>query len=238
VRVSRSSWKRGSVRLLAYVLVGLVATVALAWFPEVVPWSLRAQPTWVAWIEQRGGAYWVVSLSSRGASAVGYPSESRAQKLLARMISAGGTKAPDGAPPPLPAWALVRQDVITKSMMMGGTASEGWALVNDGREGWPFAALGGGRAEHMGPGYTTVRVRNDHVLKLGEHEVPTRPLWPGLLANTAIFGVVAWTVHAAATPIVRRVRARLRPGPGMCARCRYDRRGLAAGAACPECGAA
>ena len=226
------------MRLLAYVLVGLVATVALAWFPEVVPWSLRPGQGGVAWVEERGGLYWCVTLRPRGAGAIGYESEAKAQRALAQVLTGDGMKAAEGVPPPLPAWARFREPVITKEMMTPGMANWGGAVSGDASTGWPFAAFRAGVAEYMGPGYTTVRVRNDHILKLGEHEVPTRPLWRGLLANTAIFGVVAWAVHAAATPIARRVRARLRPGPGMCARCRYDRRGLAAGAACPECGAA
>lgn len=51
------------------------------------------------------------------------------------------------------------------------------------------------------------------------------PLWMPL-APFASAAAVLWWVH------IRRQRA----GPGMCPACRYDRRGLVGGAACPECG--
>ncbi len=56
--------------------------------------------------------------------------------------------------------------------------------------------------------------------------IAVAPMYPGLLA--AIVGV-------AAMPGWKRSRRRRL---GQCARCGYDRRGLAVGAACPECGEA
>jgi predicted amidophosphoribosyltransferase len=53
-------------------------------------------------------------------------------------------------------------------------------------------------------------------------------VWPGaaLVLAVAIAFAVSW----------RSIRV-LRRGPGACAACGYDRRGLAEGALCPECGA-
>lgn len=55
----------------------------------------------------------------------------------------------------------------------------------------------------------------------GQREVIV-PFWT-VGAIALIGGVFAW----------RRSR---RPGPGLCAKCRYDLAGLSAGAKCPECG--
>jgi hypothetical protein len=62
--------------------------------------------------------------------------------------------------------------------------------------------------------------------------LPLHPLWPGLLLNTAFYGVICWAVWF----VPGAVRRGLRKRRGTCVRCGYDLRGGAL-AACPECGA-
>lgn len=62
--------------------------------------------------------------------------------------------------------------------------------------------------------------------------LPLRPIWPGLLANTAIFAA-PWAVLLFGVPLARRAVRRKR---GLCEGCGYSRRGLPAGTNCPECG--
>lgn len=62
--------------------------------------------------------------------------------------------------------------------------------------------------------------------------LPLRPAWPGLVANSIVFGGLAWFI-CGGWCVVRGWRRRKR---GACARCAYDLRGLAQGARCPECG--
>ncbi len=64
--------------------------------------------------------------------------------------------------------------------------------------------------------------------------LPYRPIWPGLLANTAIFAA-PWALLFIGIPLLRRVTRRRR---GRCVRCGYDLRGMPSGAPCPECGLA
>jgi hypothetical protein len=63
--------------------------------------------------------------------------------------------------------------------------------------------------------------------------LPCRPIWSGLLANTALYAG-AWGVILVLPGSLRRVLRRCR---GRCIRCDYDLRGLTPGKQCPECGA-
>lgn len=62
--------------------------------------------------------------------------------------------------------------------------------------------------------------------------LPLLPSWPGLLADTALFGCLWAAVLFGPGLVRRRVRARR----GRCPRCGYDARNLPEGAPCPECG--
>lgn len=58
------------------------------------------------------------------------------------------------------------------------------------------------------------------------------PIWPGLAASTAFWGLTSIAVSAAAGRAVRQRRI----AKGLCPKCRYNLRGLPSAAACPECG--
>lgn len=69
-------------------------------------------------------------------------------------------------------------------------------------------------------------VRDDSGVEVGQYSLPLRPVWPGLLANTAcIFIVLALGSHLLAA---RRVRRQL------CVKCGYKVKGCIE--RCPECG--
>jgi hypothetical protein len=58
------------------------------------------------------------------------------------------------------------------------------------------------------------------------------PVWPGLLADTAMFGAAWWCVLFLRGTVARALRRRR----GACLRCGYDLRATAASQPCPECG--
>ncbi len=59
------------------------------------------------------------------------------------------------------------------------------------------------------------------------------PIWDGLLLNTLLYGFLTFALHSSWRACVSRRRRRA----WQCPKCGYDRRGLAADAVCPECGA-
>jgi hypothetical protein len=67
-----------------------------------------------------------------------------------------------------------------------------------------------------------------------EHPFGYKPIWPGLLFNSAFYGAILWLLWFG--PGISRRRSRRRRG--LCVSCGYDLRGSAAGAGakCPECG--
>lgn len=65
----------------------------------------------------------------------------------------------------------------------------------------------------------------------GRRILPFYPLWPGLLANMAIFSVM-WLAIFRGVRVCRRL---MRMRRGVCVVCRYDLRGSESGV-CPECG--
>jgi hypothetical protein len=74
-------------------------------------------------------------------------------------------------------------------------------------------------------GFLTIRALSDAPL-------PAAPLWPGLIADTAIYAAFCWAALVC-VPVTRRA---VRHRRNLCVACAYDRRGLAPGAPCPECG--
>jgi hypothetical protein len=67
--------------------------------------------------------------------------------------------------------------------------------------------------------------------RLDESLAPyARTLWVPLWMPAAVFGIVG------SAPLVGRVRGAVRRWRGLCGNCGYERRGLADGAVCPECG--
>jgi hypothetical protein len=69
--------------------------------------------------------------------------------------------------------------------------------------------------------------------------MPVGPLWRGLVVNTALYAVVVYGAFVGCRAGWRRFgpQRRRRIARGCCPACGYERRGIAASAMCPECGA-
>jgi hypothetical protein len=109
--------------------------------------------------------------------------------------------------------------------------------------GWPFtAAWYQVRGRLRGNTALTDDLRHGHLIRgvpaargdLTCRVIPLRPVWPGLLGNTATF-TAAWLLAFLIPPLIRRA---LRKRRGSCPHCAYDLRATPPGSPCPECGRA
>lgn len=104
--------------------------------------------------------------------------------------------------------------------------------------GWPWAALTA-TEEHFPWAKPPNRAVRGAIVFSGWQGnpgvwLPVRPLWHGLVLDSVFYAVVVLAVWSG----LGRGRAWLRTRRSRCAKCGYDRRGIRAEAACPECGEA
>jgi hypothetical protein len=199
---------------------------------------------WNASLERREGVRFVTSVWH-----VRPPSNERGLQPIELMQIWSDTPPNVGAHPAevIPNWATWMQPSEQNSP---GSYGEVVCIF-----GWPFEA-----AHWRGSVFVSFNGRVSPMRRTGGFEVggrvkgmglvrlvlPTHPLWPGLLANSAFYGVILWALWF--TPGA--VRRELRRRRGACVRCGYDLRGRVGGidagrrsapqeaatGACPECG--
>jgi hypothetical protein len=115
--------------------------------------------------------------------------------------------------------------------------------------GWPFPAFRtiAWHAQRDPPGVTPSRMTRQYVSQR-EHAwlvltvqrglypvqltIPTSPIWPGLIADVAL-----WSALFAAVWLgLAQLRTTIRRRRSLCTACAYNRKGLDASTPCPECG--
>lgn len=230
------------------LLAGAVTTVGVAWFAawafDVVGSDIREKNGPVSlepprYINDWGGQWTERAYDSTicfGRVAARRYSTSR-DYLLEDNVPGEPDCSPlvssmDGASDPslrLPTWVSNAMLAVDDTECVMVTADEyGWPLPALGwflqTKGWPPQGSWGiplpARAVPQPPIFGS---------NAGDRALPLLPLWPGLLANTAIYALL-WAVSVLMLPAVRR-RARRRRG--RCVRCNYEVLGLDT---CPECG--
>ncbi|MEM7623047.1 MAG: hypothetical protein AAF235_07560 [Planctomycetota bacterium] len=103
------------------------------------------------------------------------------------------------------------------------------------QQGWPFPALSGSTAYagRVNALPTAANELTPHwMIRLRPfYHLACKPVFPGLVLNGLIFGVL-WDIPLVWLPLLVRRR---RVARGLCPRCRYDLQGQQ-GSGCPECG--
>ncbi len=125
--------------------------------------------------------------------------------------------------PDWPAWTI----------MLSPESLSGETWYDERASGWPFHALcDAWTSSARRPSLQLRGIKTSLIRHVGRNVVlPTHPIWPGLLADSAIFGT-GWALLLGTFPLAKRWR---RARSGGCARCGYDVSGLPSGT-CPECG--
>lgn len=148
------------------------------------------------------------------------------------------TNSPELAEFPFPAWGIAPTAVAhaNSSSADGCEHATGWPMLaasyeatTDPLTGWKFHARGGiplPLSLSMSP--------PPRALLTELRALPLRPIWTGLVINSAFYSIV-WLVLVHGASAARRWRRRR---CGLCAGCAYDRTGLAPDQRCPECGLA
>ncbi len=211
-------------RLLLYATIGLFITLFLAWpIPmAALRWGIIKHPwqgTRRPW-QSPSGINCGVSNSLLPLS----------DWYIVRPVRTQDSNIPLGTSAQVPAWVAF-PPASGPRVYQVDTAATGWPLRAVASESWLYtdtAGSGGARSYEI--------LRHNLVLYSGQGGriiLPLRPIWPGLLADTALYALSAFLSVASFTA----VRARFRCRAGRCPRCNYDLRATPPGAPCPECGA-
>ncbi len=209
---ARRTWLWRLRRASLLLLLGLGTTVAVAWAAEV--WS---KTRWSGWVPSHLiPSEWFVDVPSHWPVAP-----------VAGRVSVG----------------IGRTDtIVMDSFGIGQTMLKSWRQ-EEVRVGFPLRSLR--RVEFV----IGSSGQSDDALHLSrfqtglplpawlgfdtakDRRLPLLPLWPGLVANTLIYGLLWWLGLAARRMVICNRRFRR----GLCPICRYDL-GFNNTAGCPECG--
>ena len=215
---------RAARRVVLFAAIGLSVTLLLAWpIPmaalrwEVIkhPWQGTRLP-WRAPSDVSCG----VSNSHLALS----------DWYIVRSVRTQDSNIPLGTPAQVPSWVAF-PPAAESHIYQIDTAATGWPLRAFASESWIYTdpALNSGTRSHE-------VLRHNFVLYSGSSGriiLPLRPIWPGLLADIAIYALAAFLLALAFTSI----RGGSRRRRGHCPRCNYDLRATPSGSPCPECGA-
>lgn len=219
-------------RIIACLILGVVTTIAVAWGSTLlVDLSVNPDTSRRAIVLEAPGRSWIGATQDR-------PTASLVISYRQRMAGVNRVRADRFVPEQLiPHWTGFYSEPPE-------FAHPGCDLVVEmaDRRGWPLYALWSGPIRDVRTSGVWVSSGPDDGIDVGldptkmfyghqaGRELPLRPIWWGLVGNSAIFGVL-WF------PLLnwRAVRTHRRRARGHCPHCAYDlRHDLAHG--CPECG--
>jgi hypothetical protein len=237
VREARECTMIAMRRAISLVLIFAFGGVAAS---HAVAWGLLLTPR--GWFTDVKGPRGATSLDEANAtwevlSLISVPRSLFVSEIVSPAWDVSARSPANGAASAFPAYLGAREP--RRDLMAAAASDRVWTCSETfACAGWPLRCtvmrMDGIAARHL--------VRREHFgsFTLEAHwwnnpwlggQLPWRPLWPGLLANTAFYGVILWALWF--TPGA--VRRGLRRRRGACVRCGYDRRGGSL-ISCPECG--
>jgi hypothetical protein len=213
--------RRGVVRIVVCAFVGIATTYAVAAMSAVwaahVPYGSAGSSggrVWAQFLSFGVERYRAVEVTDRWLVAEDEVARVRCMRDDLATVTFTGTiaRSPPGARSP--------------SVILWN-----WEFI---RAGWPWRALEGWRM-HGEWGRTTAMpsMTMGDAIEIDGALVPVRPMCPGFVASSALYGGIAFALSLVPGTVRRWSRRRR----GACIRCGYDLH-ASTNAACPECGAA
>lgn len=237
--------------VIAGIVLGLLMTFALIVAPPVVAGRGQYSTTQVSfdphmragwrssmtfgqeWVDIDFDAVQLRGLDSVNIGIISTPSGTRLPREL--LETGNRAKYPEaGSNREVPQWA--RDHFLPIPASENRTESECVVIGH----GWPYVAASHRRAfiaHHTPVYYNWIGLFGERgglvfVPPLQAVGIPTRPYWPGLIANWAIFSGLFIATALSCSAVRRQIRRQRR----RCVECGYDLRGSACGS-CSECGA-
>jgi hypothetical protein len=214
-RLVRARW------LPVHLVLGAVIALVFAW---IVGLQAPAEKTGTIF-QQEQDAWLVLSTSDRWRDYVFVTrvSPSSVDEHYARLIEYTMSKQ---IPPNTPRiWE--EYESLSQS-----ARSELYGSVD--RAGWPMRCV---ERELVMLRRTKQTILDRGTLRLATIHFPIAPVFPGAVVNVLFFATVIWWLHAGVNAVEREWRRNYARLSGTCHVCGYQRKGLADGAVCPECGA-
>jgi len=210
---------RAATRLLIAIVLGVVTTIAVAW------WC---------------GAISVLQLPTDRRTAVPFGDSGRivVHELTGFGIARCSFFTIDWPSALVESWSM--SDAFPAwGPMTGANATTIPDLMHAGEDllgqGWPFIALWCAQRSmntDLCGGWRVATSHTPGTFLSTDHVIAFRPSWPGFVANTAIYAVLWWMPLFLHGIMRRRIRARR----DRCLACNYDLRATI-DPRCPECGA-
>ncbi len=218
-------------RLLVAVFGGASITIVVAWVCVLLPIKLtcsatlvsaRNPPAWCAWI-WHGPA--VRSVGSMLVTDVAFLD-----------AQARGHGVQIGLRPGVPTWSRPARIDAARAARGDVPPPDAWEFLTEVVSGWPWPALRAAYGAPHGSKSLPTFERGIFIPVLCTHfgqelergVLPTAPIWPGFLGNTAVYALVIFPIISA-----RHWRRQHRVRRGLCAKCAYPVSGMEK---CPECG--
>ena len=209
--------KRRLFKLVAFLLLGAIVNVAVAWGCALWPPAVPSSPHGGDGVPKLApGTSWPRPVPA------GWPSPSRGGWGTGLFMSTGTFSG-----------TIPKDQAVSE----GRPRHYGLSVF---RYGVPFRALEGQILMRIYEPYARTftmmaAVRSPDLMssRRSMGVIPLRPIWPGFAINTAFYAVLLWMLWLSPF-VVRRV---IRHKRGLCIKCGYDLRGTSGGV-CPECGMA